>query len=183
MVVLQHADASMANAEHARRTLTEDARAWLLGRMWRPLAVVLAVVAAASARPAFAHDWNDGEVQWRPYEAGLAAAKKEKKPVCLVVFTEWCPHCKNYSGVFHDPKVVAEAKKFVMIHVDKDKSPEVSKQYAPDGEYIPRTFFLSSDGTLDPSIHASRDRFQYFYDEKDPASVLAGMADAERKLH
>jgi len=135
------------------------------------------------ALPAFAHDWNDGGIAWRPYEDGLAAAKKEKKPICLIVFTEWCPHCKNYSGVFHDPKVVDEAKKFVMIHVDKDKNPDVSKQYAPDGEYIPRTLFLASDGKLDPTIHAPRDHYQYFYDERDPASVLAGMSEAAKKLH
>ncbi len=136
----------------------------------------------AAVRPASAHDWND-QVAWKSYEAGLAAAKKEKKPVCLVFFTEWCPHCKNYSSVFHDPKVVEQAKKFVMINVDKDKNGELSRQFAPDGEYIPRTYFLSSDGKLDPDIHAPRDKFKYFYDEKDPSSVLAGMTEAEKKLH
>lgn len=150
--------------------------------MRRHVALALALVAIAVAGPALAHDWNDAGIQWRSFDDGLAAAKTAKRPICLVVFTEWCPHCKNYSAVFHDPKVVAEAKKFVMIHVDKDRSPDVSKQYAPDGEYIPRTYFLSSEGKLDASIHAPRDRFQYFYDEKDPASILAGMSDAERKL-
>src|SRR5437870_8549147 len=99
-------------------------------------------------------DWNDQGVKWVPYTDGLAAAKKEKKPVCLVFFTEWCPHCANYSGVFHDPKVIEKSKKFVMIRLDKDKNDALSKQYAPDGEYIPRTYFLSSDGKLDPDIHA-----------------------------
>ncbi|HZP42560.1 MAG TPA: thioredoxin family protein [Candidatus Binatia bacterium] len=150
--------------------------------MSRSLALAVVLLAAVAGRPALAHDWNDAGIEWRPYEEGLAAAKQAKKPICLVVFTEWCPHCKNYSAVFHDPKVVAEAKRFVMIHVDKDASPDVSKRYAPDGEYIPRTFFLASDGTLDPSIHAPRERFKYFYDEHDPASLLAGMAEAGKKL-
>ncbi len=128
-------------------------------------------------------DWNDAGVGWRSYEDGLAAAKKEKKPICLVFFTEWCPHCRNYSAVFHDPKVVDRTKRFVMIRLDKDKNAELSKQFAPDGEYIPRTYFLSSTGTLDPAIHAPRPNFQYFYDEKDPASLLAGMDEALQKLH
>jgi thiol-disulfide isomerase/thioredoxin len=145
-------------------------------------ALVLTALLVAAARPALAHDWNDAGIKWRPYEEALAAAKKEKKPVCLIVFTEWCPHCKNYSEVFHEPKVVEKSKKFVMVHVDKDKSPEVSKQYAVDGEYIPRTYFLSSAGKVDPSIHAPREKFQYFYDEKEPASVLAGMDAALKKL-
>jgi thiol-disulfide isomerase/thioredoxin len=139
------------------------------------------ILLAALAAPAWAHDWNDA-IQWQPYDGALAAAAAAKKPICLVVFTEWCPHCKNYSALFHDPKVVDKAKQFVMVHVDKDKSPEISKQYAVDGDYIPRTYFLSSAGKLEPSIHAPREKFQYFYDEKDPASILAGMDEALKKL-
>jgi protein-disulfide reductase (glutathione) len=144
-------------------------------------ALVLAVLALAS--PALAGgDWNDAGIKWRPYEEGLAAAKKEKKPVCLVFFTEWCPHCTNYSKVFHDPKVVEKSKKFVMIRLDKDKQKEVSAKYAPDGEYIPRTYFLASDGTLDKDVHAPRDKFLYFYDEGNPESLLGGMDAALKKL-
>jgi protein-disulfide reductase (glutathione) len=144
---------------------------------------LLACVAIAAARPAWAGgDWNDAQIQWQPYEDGLATAKKAKKPVCLIFYTDWCPHCKNYSGVFHDPKVVEQAKKFVMIRLNGDQSKELSQQYAPDGQYIPRTFFLSSDGTLAPEIRQPRDQFKYFYDEKSPAGILAGMDDALTKL-
>lgn len=145
--------------------------------MLRPL--LLAAVLCAV--PAFAHDWNSA-IAWKPYAEGMAAAKTEKKPVCLVVFTEWCPHCKNYAKVFHDPKIVEKAKSFVMITVDKEKQPDVSKQHAPDGEYFPRTLFFGSDGTLDPSIAAPRDKYKYFYDEANPASLLAGMDAALKKL-
>ena len=145
---------------------------------------LLLVALALAARPVHAGgDWNDPGIKWQPYEQGLAAAKKEKKPVCLVFYTEWCPHCANYSGVFHDPKVVEQAKRFVMIRLDKDKNGEVSKKFAPDGEYIPRTYFLSSAGDLDPEIHAPRDTYKYFYDEKQASSVLAGMDAALKKLH
>src|SRR5438552_15279533 len=69
-----------------------------------------------------------------------------------------------------------------MVRLDKDKEKELSKKYAPDGEYIPRTYFLSSAGVLDAAIHAPRDRYLYFYDERTPASVLAGMVEASKKL-
>jgi hypothetical protein len=150
------------------------------------LAATLLIVAAllGPARSATAGgDWNDAQVQWQPYEQGMAAAKKDKKPVCLVFFTEWCPHCSNYSKVFHDPKVVEQAKRFVMIRLDKDKNAELSKQWAPDGDYIPRTFFAGSDGKLDASIHADRPDYQYFYNEHDPAPLLANMDAALKKLH
>jgi thiol:disulfide interchange protein len=84
-------------------------------------------------------DWNDSGIAWQPYEKGIAEAKAEKKPICMVFYTEWCPHCTNYSKVFHDPKVVEQSKSFVMIRLDKDQNKELSKQFAPDGEYIPRT--------------------------------------------
>ena len=78
--------------------------------------------------------------------------------------------------------VSALEEQFVMVRLDKDKNAELSKRYAPDGEYIPRTYFLASDGKLDPSIHAPRDQYKYFYNESDPSSVLAGMDAALAKL-
>ncbi|HUI26315.1 MAG TPA: thioredoxin family protein [Candidatus Kryptonia bacterium] len=134
------------------------------------------------ARTAWAHDWNDAQIQWQSYENGLAAAKATKKPICLIFYTDWCPHCKNYSGVFHDPKVVEQAKKFVMIRLNGDEKKELSQEYAPDGQYIPRTFFLSSNGVLADTIQLPRDRFKYFYDEQSPAGILAGMDEALKKL-
>lgn len=160
------------------QTRTERRSGILLWALGVALATTICSAAAAHA----GGDWNDAQIKWQPYKEGLALAAKEKKPILLVFYTEWCPHCTNYSKVFHDPKVVAEAKKFVMIRLDKDKNEELSKQYAPDGEYIPRTYFLSSSGKLDPDIHAPRPQFKYFYDEANAASVLGGMTAALAKL-
>ena len=152
----------------------------------RGLGVVAAMVALASMATvvhAGAEDWNDAQIHWMPYTEGLAAAKKEKRPVCLIFYTTWCPHCANYSKLFIDPSVVEKTKSFVMIRVDKDKNPEVSQQFKPDGEYIPRTYFLASNGKLDESLVEARPQFKYFYDERNPASILAGMDRALKKLH
>lgn len=127
-------------------------------------------------------DWNDAGIAWKSFDDGLAEAKKEKKPVLLVFYTEWCPHCTNYSKVFHDPKVVEQSKQFVMVRVDNDKNKELAKKFQPDGGYIPRTFFLSSDGQLDPEIHEARDKYKYFYSESSPAGILGGMDRALAKL-
>jgi hypothetical protein len=120
-------------------------------------------------------DWNDSGVTWRTYEDGLAAAKAENKPVCLVFYTDWCPHCTNYSKVFHDPRVVEKSKQFVMIRLNKDETPGLSSQYAPDGEYIPRTYFLAPDGSLRAEITEQRPTYKYFYNEHDAASLLRSM--------
>ena len=150
-------------------------------RIWTRMLVCMGLALALDARAG--GDWNDPAIKWMPYSDGLAAAKKEKRPVCLVFYTEWCPHCQNYSGVFHDDKVVERAKKFVMIRLDRDKDTDVSKKYAPDGEYIPRTYFLKPDGSLDPDIHAERDNYKYFYDERNPEPLVKNMDVALAKLH
>lgn len=151
-------------------------------KILRQIAIGLAVTALFASAAFAGGDWNDAGVKWMSYEEGIAQAKKADKPVCLVVYTDWCPHCTNYSGVFHDPKVVEMSKNFVMIRLNGDKDKEVSKQYALDGAYIPRTFFLSPKGEVDKSIHApGRDKYMYFYDEKNPASVLAAMEEAKKK--
>lgn len=129
-----------------------------------------------------AQDWNDKGIAWKSYDEGLAEAKKTRRPVCLIFYTTWCPHCTNYANVFNDPKVVEKSKSFVMVRLDKDKHGELSKRYSPDGEYIPRTYFLSSTGELDASLSETRERFKYFYSESDPASLLAGMDRALQEL-
>ena len=118
---------------------------------------------------------------WQSYEAGLQQARTQKKPVCLVFSTTWCPHCKNFSHVFDDPRVVAHARDFVMIHLDADAEEAIASKYALDGSYIPRTFFLGPDGKVDfATIHAPRLASRFFYDEHDPGSLLAAM-DGEAK--
>ena len=145
--------------------------------------LIAAMAVALSLATAHAGgDWNDKAVGWQAYDAGLARAKQDKKPVMLIIYTEWCPHCTNYSKLFHDQAVIDKTRQFVMIRVDKDKQPEISKTHAPDGEYIPRTYFLSSDGVLDPSLAAARDKYRYFYNESDPKDVLAAMDSALAKL-
>jgi len=137
--------------------------------------------AKPAAKPS-AEGWNASQIDWQPYDTGLAQAKTQKKPVCLVFYTSWCPHCKNYSHVFEDPRVVASSHDFVMVHLDADANEAVASRYALDGGYIPRTYFLSSDGTVDSSIHAMRPSSRFFYDEHDQGALLAAMDTAKKKL-
>ena len=143
-------------------------------------AVLLGLSLSASAG---VEDWNDANIGWMSYADGLAAAKKTHKPICLIFYTTWCPHCANYSKVFSNPEVVKKSKSFIMIRVDRDADRDLSAEYKPDGDYIPRTLFLSSAGQLDESLSEQRPQYKYFYSESDPASILAGMDRALQKLH
>jgi len=146
------------------------------------LAAGLVVATGAGVARAGGEDWNDAQIKWMSYQDGLEAAKESGKPICLVFYTTWCPHCANYSRVFYDPQVVEKSKSFVMIRVDKDKARELSSQFTPDGEYIPRTYFLSSDGKLDDSISEARPQYKYFYNEQNASGILGGMDRALKKL-
>ena len=139
------------------------------------IAIALSVVCVGNARAG--GDWNDSAIQWRGYENGLAEAAKSGKPICMIFYTDWCPHCTKYSGVFHDEKVIEKAKSFVMIRLNKDQNKELSGKHAPDGEYIPRTFFLSSKGKM-KSVKAPRDKYQYFYNPQASGELLAAMDTA-----
>ena len=140
------------------------------------------LVAAAATEHAAGEDWNDAGVKWMGYPEGMQAAKEGGKPVCLIFYTSWCPHCANYSKVFKDPRLVEKSKRFVMIRLDKDKNQQLSAQYKPDGEYIPRTYFLSPQGQLDESLTADRPQYKYFYDESKADGLLAGMDRALAKF-
>ena len=146
------------------------------------VAVCVTSFSWSTAARAGTEDWNDAGIHWMAYDAGLAAAQQSKRPVCLIFYTTWCPHCANYSKVFSDPEVAKKAKSFVMIRLDKDKNAELSEKYSSDGEYIPRTYFLSPSGALDASLMETRPEYKYFYSESDPKSLLAGMDRALKKF-
>jgi thiol:disulfide interchange protein len=123
-------------------------------------------------------DWNDSGIKWRPYEAGLAEAQATAKPIVLIFYTDWCPHCHNYSRLFHDPEVARLAASFVMIRVERDGHRDISARYALDGEYIPRTFFLSPQGVLIPGLDSGREQYRYYLDEHDASELTSRMEEA-----
>jgi len=123
-------------------------------------------------------DWNPKQVAWQPYALGLRAAARDNKPIVLVFYTDWCPHCHNYSRVFHDPRVVEASRAFVMIRIERDGDPELSQEYNLDGDYIPRTFFLLPSGEVLEQLHPERTDFRYFLDEYEPDELLQLMQQA-----
>lgn len=65
--------------------------------------------------------------------------------------------------------------------IDRDQAPDQAATYAPDGGYVPRSMFLTSDGTLNPGLQSGRPDFRYFLNPDDPRQLLDLMAQATAK--
>ncbi len=144
---------------------------------WTVLLGLCALVFAASCRSGTERgmSWNDERIAWKGLDEGLREAQATGRPVMLVIYAEWCSHCRNYSRVFSDGSVVAAAKRLVMVRLDAERNRETEARFAPDGKYVPRTLFLTPQGEVMRDVTAQADRFRYFYDEDDPKHVLTAM--------
>jgi hypothetical protein len=127
-------------------------------------------------------DWNERQVAWVPYAEGLAAGRQRHLPILLIFYTDWCPHCHNYSRLFHDPALVRLSRRFVMIRVERDGNRDISRVYDIDGDYIPRTFFLTATGAVLTDLASDNDDYRYFLDEHDPAMLISLMESALERL-
>jgi hypothetical protein len=146
-------------------------------RRERPAATATATAAPGAAAAKAGEPWGGSAIDWKGASDGLAAAKALGRRALVVVTAEWCGHCKNYARVFSDPRVVEQARNFVMIRLDSDRDAAAAR-FSVDGGYVPRTFFLRPDGSIDADIHAARAQYRYFYDEHDPGPLLAAMSRA-----
>lgn len=157
--------------------------AWLLTLCWSTGCVPLAPDAADASGleeepPLTEADWNDAAIHWVTYADGVASSRARELPLLLVFYTDWCPHCHNYSRVFHDPEVVRLAQRFVMVRVERDGNRELSGKFDLDGEYIPRTFFVTPSGEVRTELRGGNPRYHYFLDEHAARELVTLMQRA-----
>jgi len=135
--------------------------------------------AFAGALPA---GFNDAEIRWHDLESGRAKAAVEGKPVFVLVHATWCPVCNEYKAVFFDPDVVAASADFVFVLIDREAEPADAESLAPDGNYIPRSMFLTKAGLVDQSLNSGRRDFRYFLDPSQPGHLLSNLQKALEKV-
>lgn len=90
-------------------------------------------------------------VQWTPYDGKhVATARQQGKPVIIDFYADWCFDCRRLdSSTYADPKVVAEARRFVMLKADltEDKDPKVGELWKSyDIQGLPTVVFLDTAG-------------------------------------
>jgi thiol:disulfide interchange protein DsbD len=146
------------------------------GKQWLPKGLGVAAVlvaflvrmAAPTAAPVTNPDGSQphGEFTWAmtfkadeaksatPFEAALAQAKADCKPVMIDFFADWCAACKELDQhTYVAPAVVAEAQRFVNIKVDGTQDHEVLdalyERFGVQG--LPTVAFVSPTGEVLPS--------------------------------
>lgn len=146
------------------------------------LRAALLLMAALLLAPASA---TGAPFPWRPLtlEQALEAARRERKPVVVDVYAEWCEPCKRLDRlVFGSPEVGALAPRFIAIRVDGDKPSGKGLTSRYKVERYPTSLMLRSDGSEWGRIEGFRELPGYletlraFLDGRSPGARPTGDA-------
>jgi len=133
---------------------------------------------AHAGTPSLAEAWNGAEIAWREVGPGIREAGRTGKPVVMMFHASWCGVCKRFRAVWKDPGVVAAARSFVMILVDVDQDPDANGAFSPDGTYVPRTIFFTSEGDVMKDVHGKDPAYPHTLDIDDPTELRTLMIKA-----
>jgi len=92
------------------------------------------------------------EIEWIPYSNSIMEeVKKKTKPIIMDFYADWCLSCVQMDkNIFHDPKIIAMSKKFIMIKVDlTHQTPyqeTLLRRFNIRG--LPAVVFISKKGTF-----------------------------------
>lgn len=117
----------------------------------KTLGVGLAVVGLFVRIGAPAHAGEKG-IRWETaYEQAVERAKAEGKPVMIDFYADWCAACKELDKfTYSDPKVAAEAERFVSVKVDgTEEDDRILALYEKFGvQGLPTIVFIGADGKV-----------------------------------
>lgn len=84
------------------------------------------------------------------YKEALVQSKKENKPIFIMLYATWCPHCNTMKAtVFSDPKVkLFMNTNYISIwkDIEKEEGKQIKEQYNTNG--LPTFLFIDSNETL-----------------------------------
>lgn len=85
-----------------------------------------------------------------PYKTALENAKKEGKPLFVMLYADWCPHCNLMkTEVLNDPAVIDFLNKnFVCTYKNIEKEEGIALKNKFNTKSLPTFLFLDSNETL-----------------------------------
>jgi thiol:disulfide interchange protein len=133
-------------------------------------AIVLILLAAVLAAIGCANDPLNAYTEAQGYEKVLAVAKQENKRLFIDFSAGWCGPCRVFKKkTLHDPAVVEALRKYVVLLVDVDNSPELARNFGVGG--IPHFCVVDADGR----------KLQEGSGALGVAEFLAWLQDSERR--
>eukprot|EP00993_Chasmostoma_nieuportense_P005981 NODE_6595_length_519_cov_20.852041_g6430_i0.p2 GENE.NODE_6595_length_519_cov_20.852041_g6430_i0~~NODE_6595_length_519_cov_20.852041_g6430_i0.p2 ORF type:complete len:150 (-),score=40.03 NODE_6595_length_519_cov_20.852041_g6430_i0:69-482(-) len=116
------------------------------------------------------------QYSWCTLDSARDEARLTNKPIMLIIHKTWCGACKALKPAFQaSPEISKLAKDFVLVNLQDGEEPK-GDEFSPDGQYIPRLFFLSADGSvLDVYNKQGNAKYKYFYPQPD--SIVRSMKE------
>jgi protein-disulfide reductase (glutathione) len=140
--------------------------------------LMLPAVNSSARTPEMADVWNGAEINWRDIRSGIYEASKSGRMAVMVFHAPWCTACKKYRAVFKDPRIVEASKNFVMILIDADADKMTNGAFSPDGTYVPRTLFVTSEGDVSTTLVGKDPQYPHTIDINSPDELLSLMQKA-----
>ncbi len=115
---------------------------------------VMGLTGAAGLLPAASVTANEadlkkhGPIAWQgTLEAAMKIAAREKKPIFIDFWAEWCGPCKEMlATTYKDKAVIARSKQFVPVLINADEQPKLLAKFGISG--IPTVVFLDAKGKV-----------------------------------
>ena len=89
-----------------------------------------------------------GPIAWQgTLAAAMKIAAREKKPILIDFWAEWCGPCKQMlATTYKDKAVVARSKQFVPVLINADEQPKLLEKFGISA--IPTVVFLDAKGKV-----------------------------------
>lgn len=108
-------------------------------------------------------EWKHSEIT---YESAINKAKNENKPIFIMLYATWCPHCNTMkSTVFNDPKVIDYLNKnyiCVWKDIEKEEGIKLKEKFQTKG--LPTFLFIDANETLLYSVKGEMKTNAFMYE-------------------
>lgn len=118
-------------------------------------------------------------VEWQSYgPAALQRARREGKPLFLLITATWCQWCHTYEreSLYHPEVAALLNSRYVPVWVDFDQRPDVAAHFP--GRGLPRTVILNPAGGFEASVEGFIPRAQLHANLQKTLQLLAAMPPA-----